>query len=100
MQATQGFTWPQIISMLLVQKLSNFFLKQLGLKWTHADPSIFITNTSLNRPIVNTFIDDIKIMAVKKNGFIKNVKEKLIVAFSKIDMGLITFYLGFKIDQD
>lgn len=64
----------------------------------NADYSIFISLSNLNGPIISIFVDDIKIIAPKRSGFIKKVKAKLVITFSIFDMGLISFYLGFKVD--
>ena len=66
----------------------------------HADHSIFITKRGLNGPIVSTFVDDIKIMAPKRSGIIQQVNAKLTAAFSTIDMGPISFYLGLKVERN
>lgn len=39
-------------------------------------------------------------MSMKLTGVIDKVKTKLITGFSIIKIGLISFYLGFKIDRD
>lgn len=49
---------------------------------------------------MSLFIDDIKIMALKKSGIIQRVKIKLAAAFSIVDIGPINFYLGLKVEQD
>lgn len=85
---------------LWYERLSAFLLERLGLKRTHADHSIFITEAGLNGPIVSTFVDDIKIMGIKESGFIRRVKEELTAAFSMVDMGPISFYLGLKVERD
>lgn len=59
-----------------------------------------MTKVGLNGPVVSTFADDIKIMAPKDSEMIEWVKLKLIFAFSIIDMGLISFYLDLKVQQD
>lgn len=82
------------------ERLSSFLLEKLGLRRITADHSIFITSTSQNGPIVSTFIDDIKIMAIKGSGFIEKVKAKLASAFQMVDMGPISFYLGLKVERD
>lgn len=76
---------------LWYERLSGFLLEKLGLACTHADHSIFITKAGLNGPIVSTFVNDIKIMAPQKSGIIQRVKAELIVAFSMVDMGSISF---------
>lgn len=85
---------------LWYKRLSTFLLEKLGLRRTHADHSIFITKAGLNGPIVSTFVDDIKIMGTKGSGLIGRVKAKLTVAFSMVNMGPISFYLGLKVIQD
>ena len=39
-------------------------------------------------------------MAPKKSGITPRVKAKLTAAFSMADMGLISFYLGLKVEQN
>lgn len=83
---------------LWYKRHSTFFLEQFGLKQTYADHSIFITDTSLKKLIMSMFVDDIQIIGLKRNRFIKKIKKELIAAFSIIDMDLISFYLGLKVD--
>lgn len=85
---------------LWYKRLSVFLLEKLGIEYTHVNHSIFISKAGLNRSIVSTFIDDIKIIWPKKSNFIGNVKVKLVAAFSMIDMGPISFYLDLKDIQD
>lgn len=85
---------------LWYKRLSAFLLEKLGLRRTHANYSIFITKAGLNGPIVSTFVDDIKIMRTKGSGFIGKVKAELTAAFSIVDMGSISFYLGLKVTRD
>ena len=70
------------------------------LKRIHADHSIFISTAGLNGPVVSVFVDDIKIMGVKGSGAIGRVKAELIAAFSMVDLGPISFYLGLKVERD
>lgn len=46
------------------------------------------------------FVDAIKIMGMKGSGVIDRVKAELIAAFSMVDMGPISFYLGLKVERD
>lgn len=46
------------------------------------------------------FIDDIKIMAPQKSKIFKYIKVKLAVAFSIVDISLISFFLGLKVEWD
>ena len=85
---------------LLYKRLSDFLLQKLGLLRINVDHSIFVIKTGLNGLIISTFVDDIKIMAPKDNGFIQCVKAKLAAAFSIVDMGPISFYLGLKVERD
>ena len=85
---------------LWYERLSGFLLEKLGLARIHADHSIFIIKADLNGPIMSTFVDDIKIMGIKGSGFIKRVKAELAAAFSMVDMGPISFYLGLKVTRD
>lgn len=49
---------------------------------------------------MNTFVDNIKVMARKKSGHIERIKAKLATTFDIIEMGPISFYLGLKIEID
>ncbi len=62
------------------------------------DHSIFIIETSLDGPVVNIIIDDIKIMIFKKSKMIEQMKSKHISIFLMIDIGPISFYLGLKVE--
>lgn len=46
------------------------------------------------------FVDDIKVMEVKRSGHIEKVKKKLAATFKIVDMGSINFYLGLKVERD
>lgn len=59
-----------------------------------------MTKASLDRPVVSIVVNDIKIIALKKRKMIEQVKLELIFAFSKIEMGSISFYLGLKMQRD
>ena len=85
---------------LWYERLLGFLLEKLGLARIYADHSIFITKAGLKGPIVSTFIDDIKIMGIKRSGFIPRVKAEPAAAFSMVDMDLISFYLGLKVIRD
>ena len=85
---------------LWYERLSKFLLEKLGLKQINKDHSIFVTSSGINRPIVSKFVDDIKVMGVKRSGHIKKVKRKLAAEFEMIDMGPISFYLGQKVEID
>ena len=85
---------------LWYKRLSNFLLEKLGLQRINANHSIFTTSLGLNRPIISMFVDDIKIIAPKRSGFIEKVKTELVSAFQMVDMGLISFYLGLRVDRN
>lgn len=59
-----------------------------------------MTKAGLNRPIVSIFVNNIKIIAPKDSEIIERVKLELIFAFFMIDIGLISFYLGLKVQRD
>ncbi len=85
---------------LWYKRLSNFLLEKLGLQRINANHSIFTTSLGLNGPLVSKFVDHIKIMAPTRSGFIEKVKAKLVSAFQILDMGLISFYLGLRVDRN
>lgn len=85
---------------LWYERLSNFLLQKLGLSRINADHSIFVTKAGLDGPVISTFVDDIKIMAPKGSGIIQRVKAELAAAFSMVDMGPISFYLGLKVERN
>lgn len=55
-----------------------------------------MTRLSLEKPIVSTFVDDIKIMGPKYTRVIARVITELVVAFVMVNIRSINFYLGFK----
>lgn len=59
-----------------------------------------MTKAGLEGPVVSTFVDDIKIMTPKRRGMVERVKAELTSAFSMVDMGPISFYLGLKVQRD
>ena len=85
---------------LWYERFSAFLLTKLGLTRIHADHSIFVSEVGLKGPVLSVFVDEIKIMAPKGSGIIKKVKQELTSAFSMMDMGPISFYLGLKVDRD
>lgn len=85
---------------LWYERPSGILLEKLGLVHIHADHSIFITKAGVNGLIVSTFVDDIMIMRAKGSGMITRVKAELNAAFSMIDMGPISLYLGLKVLRD
>ena len=70
------------------------------MKQINANYSIFVTSAGLDGPVISTFVDDIKIMALKESGMIEQVKSELTSAFSMVDMGPVSFYLGLKVQRD
>lgn len=56
-----------------------------------------MTKIGLNGPLINIFIDNIKIIAPKNYGIIQCVKVERTSAFSIVDMRPISFYLSLKI---
>lgn len=85
---------------LWYKKLPIFLLKQLSLRGTYADYSIFTTKTDINMAIVSMFVDDIKIMGTNRSGFIKSLKVELVVVVAMVDIGPIGLYFGFKVQRD
>lgn len=85
---------------LWYKRLSDFLLKKLRSTRINIDHSIFVTLAGLNGPVVSTFVDDIKIMAPKNSAIIARIKAKLAAAFSMVEMGPISFYLGLKVERD
>ena len=85
---------------LWYERFSNYLLQKLGLARINADHRIFISKAGLNGLVISTFVDDIKIIAPKRSGHISRVKAELVAAFSMVDMGPISFYLGLKVQRD
>lgn len=75
-------------------------LKKLGLACTYTDHSIFIPKVRLNGPIMNIFIDNIKVMVPKGSGIIQYMKLELTIAFSIVNIGLINFHLELKLEKN
>lgn len=84
----------------MYKRFLTFFLEKLGFRQINADYSNFVINTGLDGPIMSTFIDNIKKIALKKSGMIKWIKAKLEFAFLIADIKLINFYLSFKIEYN
>ena len=85
---------------LWYERLSGFLLEKLDLACIHADHTIFITKEGHNGPIISTFVDNIKIIALTESGIIQQVKAELTVAFLMVDMGPISFYLRLKVERN
>ena len=85
-------------SRLWYKRLFNFLLEKLGFQRINADQSILTTSLGLNGPIISKFVNDIMIMAPKRSSFIPKVKAELVPTFQMVDMGLISFYLGLRVD--
>lgn len=58
---------------LWYKQIFQFLFEKLGLKQINADHSIFVTISGINSLIVSTFVDDIKVIGVKRLGHIKKV---------------------------
>lgn len=87
-------------SRLWYKRLFKFLLEKLGFKQINANHNIFVTLTSINGPIVSTFINNINVIGMKKLGYIENFKNKLAVVFEMVDIRSISFYLGLKVEKD
>lgn len=46
------------------------------------------------------FVDDIKVIRVKKFSYIERVKQELATTFKIVVIGPINFYLGLKMEKD
>lgn len=88
------------IPRLWYKPFSQFLLEKLGLKWINANHSIFVTSSGINALIVNTFIDNIQVMDIKKSDHIEKIKIKLAIAFKMVNIGPISFYLRLKVEKD
>lgn len=64
------------------------------------DHSIFIMAIEINRQIVSTFADNIKIIVVKRSGNFEKVKQKLTTVFEIVDIDPISFYLRLKVERN
>lgn len=62
--------------------------------------NIFVNSFNINSLIVNIFINNIKIIGVKRLDYIKKVKKKFAIIFKIIDIGFINFYLDLKIERN
>lgn len=80
--------------------LSQFLLKKLGLKQTTIDHRIVVTIIEIIRSIVSTFLDNIKVIGVKRSVYIEKVKLEHTVAFEMLYMGPINFYSRPKFEKN
>lgn len=55
---------------LWYKRLSNFLLQKLGLSQLNAYQSIFVKKTGLNGLMISTFVNDIRIIALKGSEII------------------------------
>ena len=85
---------------LWYERLSEFLLTKLGLSKLHADHSIFPSSAGIRGPIVTSFVDDLNIIGPKGSPMISEVKKQLNIAFKMVDMGLISHYLGLKVERN
>lgn len=56
------------------EQLLSFLLERLDFQKIHVNHNIFIIKASINRLIINIFVNDIKIIRVKRSKTTKNVK--------------------------
>lgn len=49
---------------------------------------------------MSIFISNIKVKEIEKSGIINRIKQELAITFNLIDMGLISFYLGLKVEKN
>lgn len=56
------------------ERPSRFLLERLKSRRINADYNIFVISASLDRPVIRTFVNDIKIMALKRSGMIERVR--------------------------
>lgn len=82
------------------KRLSKFLLEKLELKQINADHNIFVTSIDINGPIVSIFVDDIKVMCIKRLGYIKKIKWKYATTFDMVNIRPIGFYLDLKVEKD
>lgn len=59
---------------LWYERLSNFLLQKLDFSQINTDHNIFVTKSDLDGLIISTFVNDIKIIALKESGIIQWVK--------------------------
>lgn len=50
--------------------------------------------------MINTFVNDIQVIKVKRSGDIKQVKAKLATAFEMVDISPISFYFSHKFKKN
>lgn len=82
------------------KRLSSSLLEKISFSQIYIDHNILITKTRINRPIVSIFVNDIKIIEVKKSGMTTRIKQKLTSVFLIVDIGSISFYLGLKMERN
>lgn len=49
---------------------------------------------------MSIFVNDIKVIKIKKKGHIERIKAKMAVVFEIVDINFISFYLGLKVERD
>ncbi len=66
----------------------------------NADHNIFIAKHGLEKSVVSTFVDDIKIIDLRNSAVIAKVRIELTAAFEIVDIELISFYIGLKVEKN
>lgn len=74
-------------------------LKKLSLYYISTNYNIFMTIIDIKILITNIFIDNIKIIKVKRSEIINQVKRKLVANFEVVDISHINFYVILKIER-
>lgn len=62
--------------------------------------SIFISNQTINNPMMKIFVNDLHIFAPHGSKIIPYIKSELIIVFEIIDIGSFLVYVGLKITQN
>lgn len=59
-----------------------------------------MTLQGIQKPIITTFIDDLKIFVFAKSGIMKQIKREWAVTFDIVDIRPLAFYVNLKITHN
>lgn len=83
---------------LLYKRFLAFLFIKLFLIQFDANYCIFVLEVGLNGSMLSVFMNNIKIIALKRSRIIERVKIELTIAFFIVDIEFISFYLELKVD--
>lgn len=72
----------------------------MSLRRLHADHGIFITKQGVHGPMISIWVNKLNLFTLRGSLIMKKIKDMLTTGFKMVDMGLISYYLGLKVERD